>query len=79
MVILCYTQYYNKIKIRKYANNKNKMYVTNIILCKIPIYLRILFYWAIKLWSLRRNKCENVHYWKKQKKRSKKTLTWFSL
>ena len=48
-------------------------------LCINPIYSRILFEWAIKLWALRRNKCKRVHYWKKQKKHSEKTLSYSSL
>ena len=45
-----------------------------LILYVNPIYLRILFYWATKLWALRRNKCENVHYWITKKIYSKKNF-----
>ena len=38
-------QYYNKIEIRKYTNNK----YYDVCFCKTPIYLRILFYLATKL------------------------------
>ena len=60
------TQYYNKIEIRKYMNNK---YYD---VCYHYFYgnhylLGILFYWETKLWALRRNKFENVHYWYKLK------------
>ena len=43
-----------------------------------PIYLRILFYLATKLWALWSNKCENVHDWKKQKSISKNFKLIFS-
>ena len=49
-----------------------------IFLCK-PIYFRILFYWATKLWALGINKFENVHYWKKEKNHSKTTVSFFIL
>ena len=42
-----------------------------------PIYLWILFQWAIKSWALRINKYEKVHDWKKQNKPSQKNLKIF--
>ena len=44
-----------------------------------PIYLRILFYLATKLWFLWRNKRGNVHYWKNQENTQWKTVSRFSL
>ena len=51
---------------------ENNMYVNIIILCKTTIYFRTLFYWDTKSRALTRNKCENSHYWKKQKNIAKK-------
>ena len=67
MVILCNTQYYNKIEIRKYKNMNILMYVSIIIFMYKPYLLKGIILVSHKSWALRRNKCENVHYWKNQK------------
>ena len=42
-------QYYNKIKIQKYKNDKYSDVCFYFFVCKTRIYLRILFYLATKL------------------------------
>ena len=79
---LSYYEKHNIITKPKFVNIRIiniMMYVTINFLCKTPIYLRMLFYWPIKLWDIRRNNFENVNNWKKLKIHSEKNLSWFSL
>ena len=74
MVILWNKQYYNKIEIHKYKNNRYDDVCYYSFFCNITIYLRILFYLATKLWALGRNKCEKCALLKKAKKSIAKKL-----
>ena len=64
MVILYDTQYYKKSKFGNILIINIRMYVIIIFIYK-PYLPEDVILVSHKSWSLRRNKCENVHYWKK--------------
>ena len=65
-------QYYSKIEIRILTNNQYYVVCCHFF-HKTPFLLKDLISLAKKLWAVRRNICENVHYWKKQENSWRKT------